>query len=319
MRLSTCGRAVDDGKHERAERHLQLGVLVEVVEHRVRTRVRLELDDDADLVLASRLVVEVRDAVDLAVVDELRDGLHQARLVDLVRELANDDLLASRLRLLEVHLRAHHDPAAAGAVHVGDVPRVDDPAGREVRSLDDTDQILGRRVRVVDQANHRVADLAEVVRRDVGRHAHRDPARAVDEQVREQRRHHDRLAHAGDVREVRAKIDGILLDVVDEAHRHRGHARLGVPVCGRRIAVDRAEVTLAVDERIAHHPRLGQAHERVVDRRVAVRVVLPEHLTDDRRALLIARPGGHARVEHRPEDAALRRFQSVPDVRAARG
>ena len=81
------------------------------------------------------LVVQVGDAVDLAIVDELGDGLHQARLVHLVGELADDDLLATRLRLLEVDLRAHHDAAATGAVHVGDVARVDDPAGREVRAL----------------------------------------------------------------------------------------------------------------------------------------------------------------------------------------
>ena len=188
---------VDDGEHQRAECHLQLGVLVEVVEHRVRARVRLQLDDDADLVLAPRLVVEVGDAVDLPIVDQLRDRLHQARLVDLVWQLANDDLLAPRLRLLEVHLCPHDDPPAAGAVDVGDVARVDDAARGEVRALDDADEILGRRFRVVDQANDCVADLTEVMRRDVGRHADRDSARPVDEEVGEQRRHHDRFAHPG--------------------------------------------------------------------------------------------------------------------------
>ena len=179
----------------------------------------------------------------------------------------------------------------------------------------DPDEILGGGLRIVDQAHHGVADLTEVVRRDVGGHADRDPARPVDEEVGKQRRHHRRLAHTWDVREVRAEVDSILLDVVDEAHRHRRHARFGVPVCGRRITVDRSEVPLPVDERIPHHPRLGKADERVVDRRVTVRVVLAENLTDDRGALLVASPGGHAGVEHRPEDAALRRLQPVANVR----
>ena len=61
-------------------------------------------------------------------------------------------------------------------------------------------------------------------------------------------------------------------------------ARFGVAVRRRRIAVDRAEVPLAVDERIAQREILHHAHERVVDRRVAVRVVLAEHVADDRRA-----------------------------------
>ena len=45
--------SVDDGEHQRAERHLQLGVLVQVVEDGMRPRVRLQLDDDAHLVLAA--------------------------------------------------------------------------------------------------------------------------------------------------------------------------------------------------------------------------------------------------------------------------
>jgi hypothetical protein len=69
--------AVDDREHQCAEGHLQLGVLVEIVEHGVWPRIRLQLDDDAHLLLAPGLVVQVGDAVDLAVVDELRDRLHQ--------------------------------------------------------------------------------------------------------------------------------------------------------------------------------------------------------------------------------------------------
>ena len=52
------------------------------------------------------------------------------------------------------------------------------------------------------------------------------------------------------------------------------HPALGVPVGGRRIAVDGAEVPLPVDERVAHREVLGQAHQGVVGGRVAVRVEL---------------------------------------------
>ena len=305
---------IDDREHQRAERHLQLGVLVEVVEHRVRPRVRLELDHDAHLVLAPELVVEVGDAVDLAVVDELRDRLHEAGLVHLVGKLADDDLLPAGLQLLEVDLGAHDDASVPRAVDVGDVARVDDPAGGEVRALDDADEILGGGLGIVDEADHRVAHLAEIVWRDVGRHAHRDAAGAVDQQVGKQGGHHERLTHARHVGEVRAEVDRILLDVVDEAHRHRGHPRLGVPVRGGRVTVDRPEVPLPVDERIAHHPRLREPHQRVVDGGVAVGMVLAEHFADDRRALLVARTGGHPGVEHRPENPSLRGFEPVADV-----
>ena len=58
-------------------------------------------------------------------------------------------------------------------------------------------------------------------------------------------------------------------------------ARLGVAHGGRRVAVDGAEVALAVDERVAHGEGLREAHHRLVDGGVAVRVVLTEDLTDD--------------------------------------
>ena len=60
-----------------------------------------------------------------------------------------------------------------------------------------------------------------------------------------------------------------------------GQARFGVAHGGRRVVVDAAEVALAVDQGVAHGEVLGHADQRVVDRRVAVRVVLAHHLADD--------------------------------------
>ena len=106
-------------------------------------------------------------------------------------------MICSRpLRRLEVDLGAHDDASVARAVHVGDVrvsmiPPVgkSGPLTMRIRSS----VALG----IVDEAVHRVAHLAEVVRRDVGRHADGDAARAVDQQVRKQRRHHERLRTPG--------------------------------------------------------------------------------------------------------------------------
>src|SRR5437868_15199155 len=53
--------------------------------------------------------------------------------------------------------------------------------------------------------------------------------------------------------------------------------------CG--IAVDVPEVALAVDERVTHRERLRETYEGVVDRRVAVWVVILHHVADDARAL----------------------------------
>src|SRR5690606_41096385 len=56
-------------------------------------RVALELDDHAHAG-AVRLVAEVRDAVELAIADHFGDALEQHRLVDLVRQLGDHNLVA---------------------------------------------------------------------------------------------------------------------------------------------------------------------------------------------------------------------------------
>src|SRR5262249_23341206 len=63
----------------------------------------------------------------------------------------------------------------------------DRPAGGEVGALHVLRNPLDVDARVVDHRDDPVDDLAEVVRRDVRRHADGDAGRAVDEQVRETR------------------------------------------------------------------------------------------------------------------------------------
>src|SRR3989304_2221219 len=60
---------------------------------------------------------------------------------------------------------------------------------------------------------------------------------------------------------------------------------------GGRVVVDRAEVALAVHQRVAHGEVLGQAHHRLIDGAVAVGVVLAQDLADDTGALLVLGAG----------------------------
>ena len=65
--------AVDDRQHVGAEVLLQLGVLVEVVQHDLGHGVALEHDDQALAGAAGGLVADVGDAGDLAVLDQFGD------------------------------------------------------------------------------------------------------------------------------------------------------------------------------------------------------------------------------------------------------
>ena len=192
----------------------------------------------------------------------------------------------------------------------------DDAAGWEVRAGDELHQVLDRHVLaavvVVDQVAQRVAHLAQVVRRDVGRHADGDAAGAVDEQVGQGGGQHERLLE-GAV-EVVAPVDRVLLDVGQHLHGDLGQPRLGVAHGRRIVAVDRAEVALPVDERIAQREVLRHAHHRLVHGRVAVRMVLAQHLADDTGRLLVRLVGPQPQVVHGVQDAPVHRLQPVAHV-----
>jgi hypothetical protein len=215
--------------------------------------------------------------------------------------------------VLEVALGAHDHLAAAGAVALLDaVDAVDDPRRREVGRRHDLHQFVDGCVGVLQQVQAGVDDLVEVVRRDVGGHADRDAAGAVDQQVGQLAGQDQRLLLAAVV--VGTEIDRLLVDVGDHLVRDLGQPDLGVAHGRRVVAVDRAEVALAVDQHVPHREVLGQPHDGVVDRLVAVRVVLADDVADDTGRLLVRPVPVVAQLVHRVQDAAMHGFQSVTCV-----
>jgi hypothetical protein len=295
-------------------------VLEELVENDLRHRVALELDVDPQAALVAVVgerVVAHRNLGDDLALDELGDLLDDpafTALADAVRKLRDDDRRPTAAELLDVGAPADDDPAPARAVRVAD-PRAadDDTAGREVWALDQLAEPLDVDGGVVDHGDDPVNHLADVMRRDVRRHPDGDAGGAVDEEVREARRQDrgllPRLVVVGD------EVDRVCVDVAEHLGRDPREPAFRVAHRGRRVAVHRAEVALSLDERVAHRERLGEAHERVVDRLVAVRVVGAHDVTDDAGAL----PRGAVRLEaclvHRVEHPAVHRLQAVAGVR----
>jgi hypothetical protein len=134
-----------------------------------------------------------------------------------------------------------------------------------------------------------VDQLGGVVRRDRGGHADRDAGGAVGQQVGEAGGQDDRLVVGAVVGGL--EVDGVLVDAVEQQRGGDGQLGLGVAHGRGVIAVDVAEVALAVDQRIALGEVLGHAHQGVVDRLVAVRVVAAHHLAHHLGALAAPRLG----------------------------
>ena len=304
--------AADQRQRVDAEARLQGRVAVELVEHDLRHRVAADLDHHAHAV-AVGLVAKVGDALDALLAHQLGDPLDHPRLVHLVRHLGDDDRLAVLADLLDMGAAAHDHRAAPGVIGGADADAAEDQAaGRKVRSRQDLHQLVDAHPRLVEQRDAGVDHLAQIVGRDVGRHADRNAARPVDQQVRELRRQDRRLL--GRLVVVGDEIDRLLVDVVEQRMGGMGEPRLGVAHGRRRVAIHRPVIALAVDQGQAHGEVLRHAHHGVVDRGVAVRVILAHHVADDAGRLAVGAVPVHPFLVHREQDPAMHRLQPVAHV-----
>ncbi|MGY4313002.1 hypothetical protein ACVWW1_002305 [Bradyrhizobium sp. JR3.5] len=308
-RLRTAGiQRQDVGREIRLQRREP----VELVQHHVGHRFALQLDDDAIAVTVG-LVAQVADALDLLLFHEIGDALDHRRLVHLIGNLGDDDRFAIFPDRVDRNLAAHHDRAAAEMVGAANaLAAQDDAAGREVRSGNDVDQLVDRERRIIDQRHAGVDDLAEIVRRDVGRHADGDAAGAIDQQVREPGRQNRRLLLRVVV--VRLEIDGVHVDVGQNGKRRLRQPCLGISIGRRRIAVHRAEIALAVDQRHPQREVLRHADHRVVNRLVAMRMIFTDHVADDAGGLDVFLVRRVSLLMHRIEDAPVHRLEPVARV-----
>ena len=153
-------------------------------------------------------------------------------------------------------------------------------AGGKVGPGHEVDQLVGGGVGEFDQMQRRVAELAGIVRRDVGGHADGDAGGAVGEQVGEIGGEDRRLLLAR--RRNWARKSTVSSSMPSRScARDLGQPRLGVAVGGGVIAVDIAEIALAVDQRIADGEVLREARQRVVDGLIAVGMEVAHGVADD--------------------------------------
>ena len=272
--------------------------------------------------LPVRFVPKVGYAVDLPIPGELSYPLDEPGFVGLVRDLSYHDVGLAPLPRFDVDGALHVEFSPAAGIGVGDqvvavfVVLVDDTACREVRAFHEPEQLFhGHLFGVLpffDQVHESIDDLAQVVGWDVARHSDGDPARPVDQEVRQRRREHLRLLQRAV--EVRDVVHGVFFDVLQHHHAEGGEPRFRVSHGCRAIPVDGAEVSLTIHQWVAKGEILRHAGHGVVHRSVAVRMVLTKHLSDDPRALAVWLVWRKPHGVHGVEDSPVNRLQPVPDV-----
>ena len=141
------------------------------------------------------------------------------------------------------------------------------------------------------------------MRRDVGGHADGDAGAAVDDEVGDAGGEDGGLERGLVV--VGDEVDGVHVDVGEHFAGDAGQAALGVAHGGGWVAVDGAEVSLAVDHEVAQAEGLRKADHGVVDGGVAVGVVVAHDVADDLGGLGVFLVELEAHLLHAVEDAAV--------------
>ena len=182
---------INNGEHIRGEVLLQLGVLVQVIQHNLRGSITLEHNHQTLTGTTRSLIAQIRDAGDLTVLDELSNLNRQVIRVRLVRQLGNHQAGAT-VDFLHVDHRAHGDRAAASTVRILNTLGTQNLCtGREVGALNarhqSIQQLIIGGVRVLQEPLHTLGNLTQVMRRNIGRHTHSNTRRTVDQQVRDAR------------------------------------------------------------------------------------------------------------------------------------
>ena len=310
--VELLGLAADQRHHVAAERALQRGEAVQLVQHDIGHGVALKLDHHAHA-LAIGFVADVGDALDLLVAHIFGDLLDHRRLVHLIGNLGDDERLALLADGLVVHPPAHHDRAAALVIGRADACLAEDhAAGRKVGTGHELGELIDRDGRIVEIGDACVDHLAEIMRRDVGRHADGDAPCPVDKKVGELRGKNRWLLEPVVV--VRLEVDRVLVEIVEQELGDLGEPRLGITLCRRWIAVDRAEIALSVDQRQAHGKLLRHAHQRVVNGEVTVRVEVAHRIADDLGRLHMLLVEVEPEPLHGKQNAPMHRLQPVAHV-----
>src|SRR5207253_1586433 len=148
--------------------------------------------------------------------------------IDVVRNFSDDDLFFAAFELFDAGLAAHLHTASSGLEILFDSRNAaDDAAGREVRPFYMFHQLLERDFGIVDLRTDSINHFAEIVRRNIGRHAHGDAGSAINEQIWKGSWENRRLGACFVI--IWDEIDGVLFHVGHHRGAEMTHPRVGVP------------------------------------------------------------------------------------------
>ena len=121
--------------------------------------------------------------------------------------------------------------------------------------------------------------LSQVMRWNTGSHPHSNARCTVHEHVGYCSRKHHRFIKR--IIKIAYKIHCIPVKLIEDIHRNRSQAGLGITHRSGRVAIHAAKVPLTIHQHITHAEILRQARHGFVNCLVSMRMVFSQHLTNN--------------------------------------
>ena len=306
-------QVVDESEVVNAERGLQLRVFEQIIQNNFGHHILAHFNHNAHT-FAARFIADVGNAVDALVLHEFCNLLTEFGLVDHVRNFAHDNTRLATSIHINFSTGTYTHAAMTREVCIADAcATTNNTTSREVRARHILQQVFTGDIRIFSNGVNGVCNFAEVVRSHGSRHTHSNTGRTVHKHVRESGGQHLRFFQR--FVEVRAHVHGIFFQVFQHERTHVVHLGFGITHSGSAVTVDRTEITLTEHQRVAQREVLRHTHQGFVHGRVAMRVVLTDHITHDTGALHRRLVGHHAQLVHTVHHTAVHRLKTVTRIR----
>ena len=279
-RADARGQPVDQHVHVQAEPHLKIGIAKQHAHQHIGVNgAHPWFQDQPDII--GRFVADIGQQRHLFGLHNLGQPFDQPGFLHLIGDLGHHNLPGAAAQILDLPATAQPERPPPCAIGVSDIGgRFDNnPAGRKIGAGDMRQKFIIGRVGVGDQMQAGVDQLVQIMRRNIGGHADRNPGGPIGQQVGERGGQNDGFLQGAVV--IVPKINGVFGQPFQQRLGGLGQPRLGIATGGWVIAVDIAKVALAIHQRIAHVEILRQPGHRIVNRHVAMRVIIAHHIAAD--------------------------------------
>ena len=208
-------------------------------------------------------------------------------------------------------------PPTGGVCLADGFPPNDDSAGWEIGTRDKLHQVINTDViHVVIVINQVVCcggNFPQVMRRDIGCHAHSNSRGAVQQEVGQAGWKDGRFLQ-GAIKIIQ-KINGVFIDILEHFPGKRCQAGFGITHGCRSVAINGTKISLSIHQRVAHGKILGQASHGVVHCHIAVGMIFPQHFTNNAGGFFVRGVVMNPQFLHGVQDPPVDGLQAIPCIR----